>query len=63
MNLSEIIPILQKALEDHGDLDLVYWNEEWETHYYVDVAEVVEFASIPEEDLIALVITSSDDIF
>lgn len=62
MKLSEIIPILQKALEDRGDLDLVHWNEEWETHYYVDGAEVVEFTA-DGDDVFALVIYSSEDDF
>lgn len=62
MKISEIIPILQDALEKHGDLDIVYWNEEWEDHYYVDGAEAVEFAA-DGDDVFALVITSSDDTF
>ena len=62
MKLSEIIPILQNALEKHGDIDIVYWNEEWEDHYYVDCAEAVEFAA-DGDDIFAVAITSSEDVF
>lgn len=66
MKLSTLIEEAQKAYDEHGDITVVIWSDELDSHFIVDYVEAAEFVLNPAdetEDAFALVIAHTREEF